>query len=58
MDQKEEEEEEAAEKLHYVEGRLPCGLWIFWAGRFSKNVLVEPHEAVSPPGRTVTRARG
>jgi hypothetical protein len=46
-EEEEEEEEEVAEKLHYVQGQLPCGLWNFWAGRFSKNVLVEPHGAVS-----------
>ena len=34
------------EKHYYVQG-LPCGVWISWAGRFSKHALVERDGTVS-----------
>lgn len=34
------------EKHNYVQG-LPCGVWISWAGRFSKHALVERDGTVS-----------
>ena len=35
-----EGEEGQEEELHYVQGKLPCGVWATWSGRTSKHALV------------------
>ena len=42
-----QEEEGQEEELHYVQGKLPCGVWATWSGRTSKHALVGRDGTVS-----------